>query len=92
LPANATIGVTDSGAMRFWSRPDQQIVDFLGLNCWRCVGRPIPELLGEFRPDDVVVFRPALNGAFAFRELFSIQVEHNTILGGNELVAVEIRR
>jgi hypothetical protein len=90
LPGNVTIGVTDAGAMRFWSRPDQTIVDFLGLNCESCIGRPMEELLAELKPEYLVVFRPALTGSFAYEELHSIQARKNTILGGNELVAVKI--
>jgi hypothetical protein len=90
LPANATIGVTDAGAMRYWSGPDQRIIDFLGLNCAACIGRPLEELVADYNPDYIVVFRPALTGNFAYKELHSIQAQHNTILGGNELVAVKL--
>jgi len=93
VPAGASIGVTDAGAMRFWSRADQTIVDFLGLNCWRCMGRPMPELITELRPQYLVVFRTALTSDFPFpyEELRKINVERNTILGGNELVAVKLK-
>lgn len=91
LPADVTIGVTDAGAMRYWSRSDQQIIDFLGLNCQPCIGRPMEELITAFRPNYIVVFRPALTENFKYEELHSIQAQHNTILGGNELVAVKIQ-
>ncbi|MGB7540075.1 MAG: hypothetical protein WBM17_16155, partial [Anaerolineales bacterium] len=90
LPANAVIGVTDAGAMRFWSRPDQKIIDFLGLNCVACIGRPMLELIAEMKPESIVVFRPALMDAFSYEELHSIRAGYNTILGGNELVAVKL--
>jgi hypothetical protein len=90
LPANAVIGVTDAGAMRFWSRPDQKIIDFLGLNCVTCIGRPMLELIADMRPEYLAVFRPALTDAFSYEELYSIRVGYNTILGGNELVAVKL--
>ncbi len=90
LPANAVIGVTDAGAMRFWSRPDQKIIDFLGLNCVACIGRPMLELIADMRPAYLAVFRPALTDGFSYEELYSIRVGYNTILGGNELVAVKL--
>lgn len=90
LPDNVTIGVTDAGAMRYWSRSNQKIIDFLGLNCEPCIGRPLEDLIAEFRPNYIVVFRPALTENFNYEELYSIQAQHNTILGGNELVAVKI--
>jgi hypothetical protein len=91
LPANATIGVTDAGAMRYWSRPDQKVIDFLGLNCAPCIGRPMEDLIAEFRPDYIAVFRPALTENISFEELYSLQAGYNTILGGNELVIVKIK-
>jgi len=91
LPDGSTIGVTDDGGMRYWSRPDQTIIDFLGLNCASCIGRPMEELVAAFRPDYLVVFRPALTERLNYEELYSIQTRHNTILGGNELVAIKIK-
>jgi hypothetical protein len=91
LPGGVTIGVTDAGAMRYWSRSDQTIIDFLGLNCTQCIGRPLEELVTAFRPNYIVVFRPALNESLNYEELYSIQTQHNTILGGNELVIVKIK-
>jgi hypothetical protein len=90
LPPEATIGVTEAGAMRFRSRPDQTIIDFLGLNCAACIGRLMEEPLAELHPGYLVVFRPALTGSFAFEELHSIRAWKNTVLGGNELVAVKL--
>jgi len=90
LPAEVTIAVTDAGAMRFWSRPDQRVVDFLGLNCSRCIGRPAEELMNEFKPDYVVFFRQAITDPTLYREVYHIQATRNTVLGGNDLVVLEV--
>ncbi len=92
LPPDALIAVTDAGALRFWSRPEQRILDLLGLNCAPCIGRPMEELIAEYRPDYLVVFRQALTGDFPYpyEELHSLRAERNTILGGDELVVVRI--
>jgi len=92
LPAGASIAVTDAGAIRFWARPDHTVIDFLGLNCWLCVGQPMEFLLAEFNPDYLVVFRPALTGEFGYEELTSVSAGYNTILGGDELVVVQLDR
>lgn len=87
LPPNTTIGVTDAGALRFFTRPDQTVIDFLGLNCAPCIGLPIDELIEKYQPDYIVVFRQALTDTLPYEEVYSVRTERNTILGGSELVA-----
>ncbi|MDD2621164.1 MAG: hypothetical protein PHC92_10925 [Syntrophomonadaceae bacterium] len=90
IPANASIAVTDAGAVRFWSRPDHRIIDFMGLNSYRCIGRPSTELLKEFKPEYAVFFREAVSDSNLYHELHSVKTIRNTVLGGNELVAVKV--
>jgi hypothetical protein len=85
-----TIGLTDAGAMRYFSNPEVDIVDFPGLNCWQCIGRPMSELIEEYQPDYLVVFRQALDGSFANEEIVNFETERNTILGGSDLVFVRL--
>lgn len=90
LPLNAKIAVTDAGAVRFFARSDQVIVDFMGLNCRQCVGRPFPELANEIKPDYLVFFRQGLNDSFTYEEMYALKPDRVTILGGGELVAVKL--
>lgn len=90
LPPDITIGATDAGTIRFWSRPDQKVIDFLGLNCHSCIGRPAEDLMNEFEPDYLVFFRQGLTDRFEYNELQNFTAERTTILGGNELVVVEV--
>jgi hypothetical protein len=90
LPPNVMIAVTDAGAVRFLSRPDQTIVDFIGLNCHRCIGRPSDELMNVFKPDYVVFFRQGLSDRFQHTELLSLTPGRLTMLGGRELVAAKV--
>jgi len=90
LPPNAKIAVTDAGAMRFFARPDEVIVDFLGLNCRQCVGRPFAELANEIKPDYLVFFSQGLNDSFKYEVMYALKPDRLTILGGGELVAVKV--
>ena len=90
LMGEVTIGLTDAGAMRYFSDPANEIVDFPGLNCWQCVGRPMSELIDEYHPAYLVVFRQALDGSFTYEEIVNFKTERNTILGGSDLVLVSL--
>lgn len=90
LKGETIVGLTDAGAMRYFSDPENVIVDFPGLNCWRCIGRPLTELIEEYQPEYLVVFRQALDGSFAYEEIVNFATERNTILGGNDLVLVRL--
>ena len=88
LPPEVTIGVTDAGAIRFFSQPDQYIIDVLGLNCQECFGHRIEFLLEEIKPDYLIFFRQGLHDGLQYEELHSLRPERVTILGGRELVAI----
>jgi hypothetical protein len=90
LPVHVTIAATDAGAVRFLSRPDQTIVDFMGLNCHACIGRPSDDLMNEFQPDYMVFFRQGLSDRFQYEEILSLSPERVTILGGRELVLIKV--
>jgi hypothetical protein len=90
LPPGATVAVTDAGAVRFYARPDQEIIDFVGLNTHRCMGQPCAELLNEFKPQYAVFFRFSDPAWGYFEELHSLKPVRHTILGGGELVAVKV--
>jgi len=91
LPPGATIAVTDAGAIRFLARPDQVVLDFVGLNNHDCMGRPCAELLHEFRPQYALFFRYRDPLWDYFETLHSLSPKRLTILGGGELVALRIR-
>ncbi len=76
--------------MRYFALPGQEIIDFLGLNCHECVGRPAAELMNVFDPEYVEFFRQGFNDTFAYVELYSANPGRNTILGGFELVVAEL--
>ncbi|MEW6092350.1 MAG: hypothetical protein AB1531_00140 [Chloroflexota bacterium] len=90
LPPETVIAATDAGALRYFAVPGQTIVDFIGLNCAACIGRPADELLNAFAPDYVIFFRQGLNNSWQYEELFGITAERVIILGGRELVAVRM--
>lgn len=90
LPPGAKIAVTDAGAMRYFARSDQVVVDFMGLNSRRCVGRPFADLANEIKPDYVAFFSQGLNDTFRYERLHSLEPKRVTILGGRELVAVKM--
>lgn len=92
IPANSSIAVTDAGAVRFWSRPDHRIIDFQGLNSYRCIGRPAAELMNQFKPNYVVFFRSLVTDQTLYNELVSFKAKRNTVLGGNELVALKVQK
>lgn len=91
LPAGATIAVTDAGAIRFFARPGQVIMDFMGLNDHHCMGRPCVELLHEFRPQYALFFRYRDPLWDYFEQIHSLSPKRLTILGGGELVALRIK-
>jgi hypothetical protein len=83
-----TVGVTDAGAMRFFG--EHEIIDLIGLNNHETIGRPIEELILEFKPGFVVLFRSDQIDAMPFlSEIHNIKTEHNTILGGSDLVVYQ---
>lgn len=85
IPAESTIGVTDAGAMRYFGEHD--MIDFLGLNLHRVIGRPLDELILEYRPEYTVLFRSGIIDSWLFlEEIYNIKPERNTILGGSDLV------
>lgn len=90
LQGETIIGLTDAGAVRYFSDPANQVIDFPGLNCWKCIGRPMSELINEYQPEYLVVFRQALDGSFGYEEIINFNTERNTILGGNDLVLVRL--
>ncbi len=92
LQGETIIGLTDAGAVRYFSDPANEVIDFPGLNCWQCIGRPMSELIDEYQPEYLVVFRQALDGSFGYEEIVNFKTERNTILGGNDLVLVRLLR
>jgi len=90
VPPGSKIVITDAGAMRFWSREDQEIVDFLGLFCHRCLGRLAEELLNELGPDYVVFIQQRLGDFFEYEELHRFFSKRTTIQAEHELVAVKV--
>jgi hypothetical protein len=90
IEGETVIALTDAGAMRYFSNPENEIVDFPGLNCWECIGRPMSELIEAYQPEYLVVFRQALDGSFAYEEIVNFETERNTILGGSDLVFVRL--
>ena len=89
LPADTLVGVTDAGAMKYLS--GLEVVDMLGLNEHRAIGRPPEEVMADFRPGYVVLFRSEWSDGLPYvREMASYATERNTILGGAELVLYEV--
>jgi hypothetical protein len=88
IPAGLDVGVTDAGAMRYFS--EHRVIDLLGLNNHETLGRPLAELLREYRPAYVALFRnPEIDSWNFLREVTHIQPDRNTILGGSDLVIYE---
>ena len=48
------------------------------------------ELIDEYHPAYLVVFRQALDGSFTYEEIVNFKTERNTILGGSDLVLVSL--
>ena len=90
LRGETIIGLTDAGAVRYFSDPANEMIDFPGLNCWQCIGRPMRELIDVYQPEYLVVFSQALDGSFGYEEIINFKTERNTILGGNDLVLVRL--
>ena len=85
----SSIGVTDAGAMRFFG--GRETIDLLGLNFHPAIGRRIDELIREYRPDYAFLFRSDEIDNWPFLvELYHIEPERNTILGGGDLVAYRV--
>lgn len=88
IPPGVDVGVTDAGAIRYFS--GHRIIDLLGLNNHETLGRPLSELLLEYQPALVVLFRsPEIDSWGFLREVRLVQPERNTILGGADLVIYE---
>jgi hypothetical protein len=86
LPPSAVIAVTDAGAMRYFG--GRYTVDLIGLNESSTIGRPLEDLLPEIRPDYTFLFRSDLTDGLRYlEEVYHLQTERNTILGGSDLVA-----
>jgi hypothetical protein len=88
LPPDAEVGVTDAGAMRFFG--GRHTIDFLGLNHHETLGRPLHELLREYEPDYAILFRgPEIDSWPFLSEIYYIEPERNTTLGGGDLVVYQ---
>jgi hypothetical protein len=88
LPQEATIAVTDAGAMRYFG--GRETFDMLGLNWSEAIGRRLDELILEVQPDYAILFRSDEIDSWPFlTELYNIRPERNTILGGGDLVVYE---
>lgn len=89
LPVDTFVGVTDAGAMTYLGQ--RRTVDFLGLNEHRAIGRPLEELIVEYQPDYVALFRSPVIDSWPFlTEITNFAAERNTILGGADLVLYEV--
>lgn len=90
LPAGSLVGVTDAGAMRYFT-PSLQVFDMLGLNDHRTIGRPLEEIMADLRPTHVVFFRTEWSDSLPYlHEAASFATERNTVLGGAELVCYQV--
>ncbi len=88
-PPGAVIAVTDAGAMRYFSQ--RTILDMLGLNNHLAIGIPLKDLLASYGPDYAVLFRSDEIDSWPFlQEIYHIQPQRNTILGGSDLVAYKV--
>lgn len=72
LPPTSTIGITEAGAFKFFSYPDQVVIDFLGLNNAFCVGQPPAYIIESLEPDYLIFFRPAIPDGIPYTEIFSM--------------------
>ena len=84
LPPDATIGVGDAGAMRFFG--NRYTYDLVGLNTSAAIGRPPLEFAEENKIDYLFVFQSIYFDSWHFANVVhSIEVDRNTILGGSEM-------
>jgi hypothetical protein len=89
LPQDAVIAVTDAGAMRYFG--NRTTIDLLGLNDHRNIGIRLEDLLARDRPDYVVLFQnPIFDEWDYLTETWRFSAEHNTILGGSELILYQV--
>jgi len=88
LPTDATIGITEAGAVRYFAHPDQTIIDFLGLNCHVCVGQPPQYIIEVLQPDYLILFRPAIPDSLEFEELYAMNTYPDQ--RGAELVVLKL--
>jgi hypothetical protein len=88
LPPDASIGITEAGATRYFAAPQQTVVDFLGLNCHECVGQPPDYIIQQLRPEYLVFFRPAIRDTFRYQELFVMNTYPDG--RGSELVVLQL--
>ncbi len=88
LPNNASIGITEAGAVRYFTLPEQTIIDFLGLNCHFCVGQPPDYIINQLQPDYLVFFRPAIPDEFQFEEIYVMDTYPDG--RGSELVVLKL--
>lgn len=60
---------------------------FLGLNMCQSIGRLLDELILEYQPEYLILFRSAAIDSWTFlEEIHNIKPERNTIFEGNDLV------
>lgn len=102
LPANATLALDDIGAITFLS--NRRILDMWGLvspEVWPIIHKPssrdrdlsMLRLLSQQKVDYVFMFpnwhSDLLHAQGLFTPLHQVQVEHNTILGGPEMIVYQ---
>ena len=88
LPPGGRIGVSGAGALRYFG--GRETFDLLGLNLSQSIGRPLDELILEYQPEFLILFRSSAIDSWSFlEEVFNIKPERNTILGGSDLVVYE---
>jgi hypothetical protein len=88
IPSLARVGVTDAGAMRYFG--EHETLDLIGLNFHAAIGRPLDELLRQYRPEYAVLFRSEYIDRLPYlNPIYSLKPERNTILGGGELVVYQ---
>ncbi|HEX7541231.1 MAG TPA: hypothetical protein VF352_03795 [Anaerolineales bacterium] len=88
LPDHSTIGITEAGALRYFARPDQTIIDFLGLNCHVCAGQPPDYIMNILQPEYLAFFRPALRDTFRYELIYSMNTYPDA--RGSELYVVKV--
>ncbi|MDA1279382.1 MAG: hypothetical protein O3B95_04995 [Chloroflexi bacterium] len=84
LPADARIGVGDPGAMRFFG--NRFTYDLAGWNTADAIKRPPLDFAEEKKIEYLFVYRSIYFDSWHLAEpLHAIEVDRNTILGGNQL-------
>jgi hypothetical protein len=90
-PSDALVAVSDAGAQAYYD--ERYTIDLLGLNTHEAIGRPIAELLPDFRPDYAILYSyPEIEALPYLVRVRSYVPERNVILGGNEIVVYRVDR